>query len=76
MTAKSGSKDDEKVAPKEEKVPLTKKATFVASPSVIEEEPDSDVLERVVSTMPVTIVPSMSRMSTNASLLSKKESKK
>lgn len=72
MTAKAGS--DDKAAGKDEKVPLTKKATFV--PSVIEEERESDALEKVVSTKPVQIVPSMSRMTTESSFLGRSEKKR
>lgn len=74
MTAKAGA--DEKSAAKEEKAPLTKKATFINTPPVIEEEKESDALEKVVSTTPVQIVPSLSRMTTNSKFLGRSEKKR
>lgn len=72
MTAKSGIED--KTAAKDEKAPLTKKATFV--PPVIEEEQESDALEKIVSTKPVQIVPSITRMTTNSNFLERSEKKR
>lgn len=53
----------------EEKKPLTR---IFMRPGVIEEEPDS--LDSVIGNLPLTIVPSLARISTQGSCFSRQES--
>ncbi|XP_055634746.1 G protein-activated inward rectifier potassium channel 3 isoform X2 [Toxorhynchites rutilus septentrionalis] len=60
---------DRQVALMEEKKPLTR---IFMRPGVIEEEPDS--LDSVIGNLPLTIVPSLARISTHGSGFSRQES--
>ena len=60
---------EENKATGDEKKPLTR---VFMRPGVIEEEPDS--LDSVISNLPLTIVPSLGRISTYTSQFSRQES--
>ncbi|XP_065088703.1 G protein-activated inward rectifier potassium channel 3-like isoform X2 [Ochlerotatus camptorhynchus] len=60
---------DRQVALMEEKKPLTR---IFMRPGVIEEEPDS--LDSVIGNLPLTVVPSLARISTQGSCFSRQES--
>lgn len=68
MTATSATKDS---SDKEETKPLTKKSGIFMPPGTIPEE-EHESLENVVSSPPVTIVPSISRITTQSSLLNQR----
>lgn len=68
MTATSATK--ESGGEKDETKPLTKKSIFLPPGTIAEEE--QDVLENVVASAPITIVPSISRITTQSSLLNQR----
>lgn len=67
MTATSATKEN---GEKDETKPLTKKGIFLPPGTIAEEE--QDVLENVVASAPITIVPSISRITTQSSLLNQR----
>lgn len=69
MTATSATK--ESASDKDETKPLTKKGIFLPPGTIPEEEQDT-ALENVVASPPITIVPSISRITTQTSLLNQR----
>lgn len=67
MTATSATKDS---GDKEESKPLTKKGIFMPPGTIPEEE--QETLENVVASPPITIIPSISRITTQTSLLNQR----